>query len=281
MALKMPQRSHLLLQMVRLLYDDLWEMAPVCFGESTLCPQASLSDTLLAVGCEFIAGEMLFESPQKWLMVNDPGCLKSCIFAMLNVQGLRSDFWDVSCWSRIEAECCVQDMVRGRSDTVDVEILPVSSRKLQRLFLGFSPKATVCLMSQSHPALGSRNSCCQSSSWLWRCGSCQQSRWLWVMQVCSSPDRVGISEHHQALAADPCWLWPEPSFPHLFCASKSLILQVALEMRSWPEIVPGNGSGRKFPWDTLQGVWALLGGWWGGGTSIQGSCTCQRRDEWD
>lgn len=52
----------------------------------------------------------------------------------------------------MEAECVVQDMVRGRSDTVDTGILPVFSRKLERLFLGFGLKATVCLMSQSHPA---------------------------------------------------------------------------------------------------------------------------------
>lgn len=109
---------------------------------------------------------------------------ESCIFAMLHVQGLRWELWDISCWSRMEAECCVQFMLEGWSDTVDAGILPVLSRKLECLFLGFSLQATLCLMSQSHPAL--RFSCCWSSCWLQGCESCQQGRWLWVMQVCRS-----------------------------------------------------------------------------------------------
>lgn len=53
----------------------------------------------------------------------------------------------------MEAECCVQDVLGSWLYTVDTGILPVFSRKLEHLFLGFGLKATVCLMSQSHPAL--------------------------------------------------------------------------------------------------------------------------------
>lgn len=76
------------------------------------------------------------------------------------------------------------------------------SRKQEHLFLGFSLKAIVCLMSQSHPALrfevagaalGSEDVCPVS-----RAGG------FAVMQVCSPPDRVGDSEYHQSLPADLC-----------------------------------------------------------------------------
>lgn len=35
----------------------------------------------------------------------------------------------------------------------DTGIVPVFSRKLEHLFLGFDLKVCVCMMSQSHPAL--------------------------------------------------------------------------------------------------------------------------------
>lgn len=78
------------------------------------------------------------------------------------------------------------------------------SRKLEHLFLGFGLKASVCMMSQSHPALGFKELLLLEQLLVPRMCVLSAEQVIWVMQVCSPPDRAGVSEHYQALATDLC-----------------------------------------------------------------------------
>lgn len=102
----------------------------------------------------------------------------------------------------MEAECCVQDMLGGWSDTVDTGILQqeagafvlgVQSESYCVLDVTKPPSTEVRRTLVAGAALGSEDVCPVS-----RAGG------FAVMQVCSPPDRVGDSEYHQSLPADLC-----------------------------------------------------------------------------
>lgn len=93
----------------------------------------------------------------------------------------------------------------------------------------------------------------------------------------SFPERMGVSDHHQALAADLCCVQNLHS-----CNVSAVLLNSGWYRWIWRWDCSGKWLRKEIPLSCLQGVWAPLWEvvWWELHPS-QGRCTCQRRGEWD
>lgn len=124
----------------------------------------SVSDTLLAAGYEFIAGQMLFKSSQKWLMVNDLDSRSPsrAVFLPYLMLCLRSDIfgcfllsWELHLWAgwrpSVVCRTCLGSASTG--------LLRAWCHKAVELW---GPKDSV-----AGAAIRSKDVFCQQSSWLW------------------------------------------------------------------------------------------------------------------
>lgn len=184
---------------------------------------------------------------------------KSCIFAMLNVRGLRSDFWDVSCWSRVEAGSVVYKTCSGAGQTQLTLGFCLSSAGSWSICSWCLVSATVYLMSQRHSAMRFKELLLLEQLLAPR--TCPDSRagdFGWCRFVVPQTEWLSLSITRLLLqTCAGCGQNIHSCVPHLCCPSKSSILQVM----SWPETVLGNGSGRKFPLNyPARGMGSPVGG---------------------